>query len=70
MLGIAPFSIPAPAPFDQLISLSARVAVVTGGSRGIGEAIVGRLAQAGAAVVVTARGKEALGQIEAKIAAT
>ena len=70
MRGIAPFSIPAPAPFDQLISLSGRVAVVTGGSRGIGEAIVGRLAQAGAAVVVTARGKEALDQIEAKIAAT
>jgi NAD(P)-dependent dehydrogenase (short-subunit alcohol dehydrogenase family) len=70
MLGIAPFSIPAPAPLDQLLSLSGRVAVVTGGSRGIGEAIVGRLAQAGAAVVVTARGKEALDQIEARIATT
>jgi NAD(P)-dependent dehydrogenase (short-subunit alcohol dehydrogenase family) len=70
MLGIAPFSIPTPEPFDRLISLSGRVAVITGGTRGIGEAIVARLAQAGAAVVVTARGKEALDQIEAKIAAT
>jgi NAD(P)-dependent dehydrogenase (short-subunit alcohol dehydrogenase family) len=70
MLGMPPFSIPTPTAFDQLISLSGRVAIVTGGSRGIGEAIVWRLAQAGAAVVVTGRGKKALDQIEAKIAAT
>jgi NAD(P)-dependent dehydrogenase (short-subunit alcohol dehydrogenase family) len=69
MLGSPSFSIPTPTAFDQLISLGGRVAVVTGGSRGIGEAIVWRLAEAGAAVVATARGKEALDEIEAKIAA-
>jgi NAD(P)-dependent dehydrogenase (short-subunit alcohol dehydrogenase family) len=67
MLGSPSFSIPTPTAFDQLISLGGRVAVVTGGSRGIGEAIVWRLAEA--AVVATARGKEALDEIEAKIAA-
>ena len=37
----------------QLISLNGRVAVVTGGSQGTGAGIVGRLAEAGAAVVIT-----------------
>jgi enoyl-[acyl-carrier-protein] reductase (NADH) len=43
----------------ELISLKGRVAVVTGGSRGLGFAICKRLTQAGAAVFVAARNQEA-----------
>ncbi len=60
-------SIPEPTPFDSLLSLKGRCAVVTGGSRGLGEAIVHRLSQAGAAVVLTGRGLDALKQVETKI---
>jgi NAD(P)-dependent dehydrogenase (short-subunit alcohol dehydrogenase family) len=63
------FAIPDPIPFDSLLSLKGRCAIVTGGTRGIGEAVVLRLAQAGASVVVTARGQEGLTKIEAKVAA-
>jgi NAD(P)-dependent dehydrogenase (short-subunit alcohol dehydrogenase family) len=48
-----PISIPKPQPFASLLSLEGRCAVVTGGSRGLGEAIVQRVAQASAAVVLT-----------------
>lgn len=62
-------SIPDHLPLDGLLSLQGRCAVVTGGSRGIGEAIVRRLVEAGAAVVFTGRGREALQRVEAQVAA-
>ena len=64
---MAELSIPNPEPFDQLLSLKGRCALVTGGSRGLGEAIVRRLTQAGAAVVLTGRGREALQRVELQI---
>lgn len=45
---------------DQPFSLQDRVALVTGASRGIGEAIAALLARAGAAVVLAARKPEGL----------
>jgi NAD(P)-dependent dehydrogenase (short-subunit alcohol dehydrogenase family) len=42
-------------PMKNLLNLSGRVAVVTGGTRGIGEAIVRQLAAAGARVVAVSR---------------
>lgn len=46
-------------PKDQLLSLTRKTAIVTGGSEGIGYAIAYRLAEAGARVVIASRGEEA-----------
>jgi NAD(P)-dependent dehydrogenase (short-subunit alcohol dehydrogenase family) len=54
---------------DQLFSLRGRVAVVTGGSSGIGRGIALALCQAGAAVVLIARGKAALDTTAAELTA-
>ncbi len=43
---------------DSLFSLEGRVAIVTGGSSGIGRGIATALAKAGAATVILARGQE------------
>lgn len=50
-----------------MIELNGRVAVVTGASRGIGRAIAGRLAEAGATVVLVARNADALKQVEQEL---
>jgi NAD(P)-dependent dehydrogenase (short-subunit alcohol dehydrogenase family) len=54
---------------DRLFSLDGRVAVVTGGSSGIGRAIAGALAHAGARVVVVARDEKRLAETVSELRA-
>lgn len=51
------------------LELAGKVAIVTGGSQGIGKAAALRLAQEGASVVIAARGRERLEQVAAQISA-
>lgn len=52
---------------SKLFDLSGKVAIVTGASRGIGEASARLLAEYGATVVITGRRKDALEKIAAEI---
>jgi NAD(P)-dependent dehydrogenase (short-subunit alcohol dehydrogenase family) len=54
---------------DGLFSIEGRVALVTGGSSGIGRAMASALARAGARVVVLARGADALADTVAHLKA-
>ncbi|NNN28883.1 glucose 1-dehydrogenase [Streptomyces sp. S3(2020)] len=56
--------------FTELHDLTGKVAVVTGGSRGIGRAIVGTLAEAGADVVVASRKIEACRAVAEEVRAS
>ncbi len=51
------------------LELKGKVAIVTGGSQGIGKATALRLAAEGASVVIAARGREMLDQVAAEIRA-
>lgn len=59
---------PVATPSDDRQSLSGQVALVTGGSRGLGRAYARALARAGASVVVTARSEEGLAETARLIA--
>lgn len=63
------FTVPETKSLNDLLSLQGKVAIVTGGSRGIGKQIVSRFTEAGANVVITGRGLEALQKVEAEFRA-
>ena len=53
----------------NLFDLTGKVAIVIGGSRGLGKGMAKGLADAGATVVISSRGKEALMQAAAELTA-
>ena len=53
----------------EMFSLEGKTAIVTGGSKGLGEAIALSMADAGANVVITGRDEESLGKVEAAVKA-
>ena len=53
----------------NLFDLSGKVAIVIGGSRGLGRGMAKGLADAGATVVISSRGKEALLQAASELSA-
>ena len=55
--------------FKNLFDLTGKVAVVIGGSRGLGKGMAKGLADAGATVAISSRGKEALLQAAAELTA-
>ena len=57
-------------PISDLYDLSGKAAVVTGGSRGIGRAIVQGLAEAGADVVIASRKLDACESVAREVAAS
>ncbi len=56
-----------PSPIDQLFSVSQKTAVVTGGTRGIGQMIASGLVSAGAEVVVASRKEDAVADTVAEL---
>jgi 2-dehydro-3-deoxy-D-gluconate 5-dehydrogenase len=58
-----------PAPLKQLIDLSGKTAIITGGAMGIGYGIAYRLAEAGANVVIADMNKKAADEAATKLTA-
>ena len=59
-----------PGPGSGLFDINGKVAIVTGGGSGIGRAIAGGFAAAGASVAILARRQEVVDQVAAELAGT